>query len=52
MRRYFAKNRHDVLSPMSFHLSGERIYDVLLEWTLGRTHDVWKEYKYKPTGSG
>ena len=26
--------------------------DVLLEWMLERTHDVWKEYKCNPTESG
>jgi hypothetical protein len=26
--------------------------DVFLEQMLGRTHDIWKGYKYNPTNSG
>ena len=32
-------------------LSGERVYDVLLEWTVERARDIWKGYKYNPTES-
>ena len=45
MKGYFAENIHMVFSWM---LSGERACDVLLECTLERTCDVWKEYKYSP----
>ena len=31
---------------------GKRACDVLLEWMLERTHDVWKGYKYNPRDSG
>ena len=33
----------------SWKLSGERVCDVLLEWTLERAHYVCKGYKYNPT---
>jgi hypothetical protein len=32
-------------------VSGVRAGDVLLEWMLEMTIDVWKEYKYSPTDS-
>jgi hypothetical protein len=33
-------------------LLGKRACDVLLDWTLERTCDIWKGYKYNPTDSG
>ena len=44
---YFAENRHMVFF---WKLPGKRACDVLLEWTLERTH-VWKGFKYNPTHS-
>jgi hypothetical protein len=39
----FAENRHMVLF---WKQPGKIVCDVSLEWTLERTHDVWKGYKY------
>jgi hypothetical protein len=30
---------------------GKGACDVLLNWKLKKTHDVWKGYKYNPTDS-
>lgn len=32
-------------------LLGEKVCGILLEQTLERIHDIWKEYKYIPTDS-
>ena len=48
MRGYMAENRHMVFI---WRMSDERLYDVLLEWMLEKTCDVWKEYKYNPIES-
>lgn len=45
----FAENRHVMFL---WKLPGERACDVLLEWMLERTCDVWKWDKYNPTDSG
>jgi hypothetical protein len=39
----FAENRHMVFF---WKLPGKGACDVLLEQTLSRTHDVWKQCKY------
>jgi hypothetical protein len=48
-RGSFAENRHTVFF---WKMSGKRACDVLLEWTLKRTHHVWKACKYNPTDNG
>jgi hypothetical protein len=48
----FAENRHVGLGFFFFLESGKRVCDVLQEWTLERTCDIWKGYEYNPTGSG
>jgi hypothetical protein len=49
VRGCFAESR---LLVFFWKLPGERACDVLLEWMLERTCDVWKGYKYNPTNSG
>lgn len=46
MRGYFAEKRHTVLF---WKLTGKRVCDILLEWKLKRTCDVWRECKYNLT---
>jgi hypothetical protein len=46
MGRCFAENRH---ITFFWKLPGKRACNALLEQMLGRTFDVWKEYKYNPT---
>lgn len=45
----FVENRHVVFL---WRQPGKGACDVLLDWMLGRTHDVWKKYKYSPTDNG
>jgi hypothetical protein len=47
--RMLAKDRHMVFF---WKLPGKRACDVLPEWTLKKTHDVWKGYKNNLTNSG
>jgi hypothetical protein len=41
-KRCFARNRHMMFF---WRQPGKRTCDILLEWMLKRTHDVWKRYK-------
>lgn len=45
----FAENRHVV---DFWKLPMKRPWDVLLDWTLGRTRDVWEGSDCNPTDSG
>ena len=47
--RCFADNRHIIFF---LKLPGNRAGDVLLEWMLEKTCDVWKGCESNPTNSG
>jgi hypothetical protein len=49
MRGCFVENRHVVFF---WKIPGKGACDVLLEQTLERTCDVWKQFKYNPIDSG
>jgi hypothetical protein len=49
MRGCFAENRYIMFF---LKLSGKGACDVLLEWMLERTRDVWKGYRYIPINNG
>ena len=45
----FAKNKH---MAFFWNLPLNEAFDVLVEQTIVRSHDVWEGHKYSPTDSG